>query len=88
MSSSVVTGDTLVVQVENDGESYTLDLNKPTASTAGGSTAEGRQLDLACAPEIGLVALQSKTGIDASVPGRLQRWSYEDGAPPFPPAPC
>ena len=85
-SSPVVTGDTLVVQVENDSESYTLGLNKTNGLNRW-------RLDRPKAAnwtspvllKSGLVALQSKTGIDAiRTEDGSNAWSYEDGASTIP----
>ena len=85
-SSPVVTGDTLVVQVENDSESYTLGLNKTNGLNRW-------RLDRPKAAnwtspvllKSGLVALQSKTGIDAvRTQDGSNAWSYEDGASTIP----
>ena len=84
-SSPVVTGDTLVVQVENDSESYTLGLNKTNGLNRW-------RLDRPKAAnwtspvllKSGLVALQSKTGIDAVRTQDGSNGSYEDGASTIP----
>ena len=85
-SSPVVTGNTLVVQVENDSESYTLGLNKQTGINRW-------RLDRPKAanwtsPVLlreGLVALQSKEGIDAvRAKDGSKAWDYDDGASTIP----
>jgi hypothetical protein len=85
-SSPVVTGNTLVVQVENDSESYTLGLDKNTGINRW-------RLDRPKAanwtsPLIiteGLVALQSKEGIDAvHAKDGSKAWDYNDGASTIP----
>jgi len=85
-SSPVVSGDVLVVQVENDSESYALGLNKKSGINLW-------RLDRPKAanwtsPVVlnnGLVALQSKQGIDAirSTDGS-KAWSYDGGASTIP----
>jgi outer membrane protein assembly factor BamB len=85
-SSPVVTGNTLVVQVENDSESYTLGLDKRTGINRW-------RLDRPKAanwtsPLIiseGLIALQSKEGIDAvRAKDGSKAWSYDEGASTIP----
>jgi len=85
-SSPVVTGNTLVVQVENDSESYTLGLNKNTGINRwrlDRPKAANWTSPLIIAE--GLVALQSKEGIDAvrAMDGS-KAWSYDDGASTIP----
>jgi outer membrane protein assembly factor BamB len=85
-SSPVVSGNVLVVQVENDSESYVLGLNKKSGINLW-------RLDRPKAanwtsPVVlpsGLVALQSKQGIDAirSTDGS-KVWSYDGGASTIP----
>jgi len=82
----VVSGNVLVVQVENDSESYTLGLNKKSGINLW-------RLDRPKAANwtspvllnSGLVALQSKQGIDAirSTDGS-KAWSYDGGASTIP----
>ena len=85
-SSPVVTGNTLAVQVENDSESYTLGLDKRTGINRW-------RLDRPKAanwtsPLIiseGLIALQSKEGIDAiRTKDGSKAWSYDEGASTIP----
>ena len=85
-SSPVVTGNTLAVQVENDSESYTLGLDKRTGINRW-------RLDRPKAanwtsPLIiseGLIALQSKEGIDAiRAKDGSKAWSYDEGASTIP----
>jgi len=85
-SSPVVSGGTLVVQVENDSESYTLGLAK-------GSGINRWRLDRPKAanwtsPVVlrnGLVALQSSKGVHAVRAGDgTKAWSYDDGASTIP----
>ena len=85
-SSPVVSGNVLVVQVENDSESYTLGINKNSGVNLW-------RLDRPKAanwtsPVVlpnGLVALQSKQGVDAirSTDGS-KAWSYDGGASTIP----
>ena len=85
-SSPVVSGNVLVVQMENDSESYTLGLNKKNGVNLW-------RLDRPKAanwtsPVVlpsGLVALQSKKGVDAirSTDGS-KVWSYDGGASTIP----
>ncbi len=85
-SSPVLAGGTLVVQVENDSESYTLGLHKRTGVNlwklnrpkAANWTSPVRIND-------GLIALQSKTGVDAiRAEDGAKAWSYDGGASTIP----
>jgi outer membrane protein assembly factor BamB len=85
-SSPVVVGGVLIVQVENDSESYTLGLDKKTGVNLW-------RLDRPKAANWssplplpgGLVALQSKNGINAiRVADGSKAWSYDDGASTIP----
>ena len=85
-SSPVLVGGTLVVQVENDSESYTLGLHKTTGINlwklnrpkAANWTSPVRIND-------NLVALQSKTGVDAiRADDGSKAWSYDGGASTIP----
>ena len=85
-SSPMVSGNVVVVQVENDSESYTLGLNKNSGVNLW-------RLDRPKAANwtspvllrSGLVALQSKKGVDAirSTDGS-KAWSYDGGASTIP----
>ena len=85
-SSPLLIGRAVVVQVENDSESYTLALNKRTGVNlwklnrpkAANWTSPVRLTNT-------LIALQSKNGIDAiRVADGTKAWSYEGGASTIP----
>ena len=85
-SSPVVSGNTLVVQVENDSESYTLGLEKSAGINRwrlDRPKAANWTSPLLLAN--GLVALQSKDGIDAiHAKDGSKAWSYDNGASTIP----
>ena len=85
-SSPVVSGNTLIVQVENDSESYTLGLEKSTGINRwrlDRPKAANWTSPLLLAN--GLVALQSKEGIDAvRAKDGSKAWGYDDGASTIP----
>ena len=85
-SSPVVTGNTLVVQVENDSESYTLGLDKRTGINRW--SLDRPKAANWTSPLIiyeGLIALQSKEGIDAvRAKDGSKAWSYDEGASTIP----
>ena len=85
-SSPLVTANTLVVQVENDSESYTLGLDKHTGINRW-------RLDRPKAANWtspillrkGLIGLQSKNGIDAiHTKDGSKAWEYDEGASTIP----
>lgn len=85
-SSPLLIGSAIIVQVENDSESYTLALNKRTGVNlwkldrpkAANWTSPVRLTNT-------LIALQSKNGIDAiRAADGTKAWSYDDGASTIP----
>ncbi len=81
-SSLLVTGDTVIVPVENDSESYSLGLDAATGATRwklDRPKAANWTSPVILAP--GLVALQSKTGVEAiRAADGSTAWSYAEGA--------
>jgi len=85
-SSPVVSGNALVVQVENDSESYTLGLNKKSGINLWRlDRPKAANWTSPVVLSSGLVALQSKQGVDAirSIDG-TKVWSYDGGASTIP----
>ena len=85
-SSPVVVGGVLIAQVENDSESYTLGLNKKTGVNLWRLNRPKAANWTSPLPlPGGLVALQSRTGINAiRVADGTKAWSYDDGASTIP----
>ena len=85
-SSPVVVGGVLVAQVENDSESYTLGLDKKTGVNLWRLNRPKAANWTSPLPlPGGLVALQSRTGINAiRVADGTKAWSYDDGASTIP----
>jgi len=81
-SSLVVSGDTLVVPVENDSESYTLGIDAATGVNRWRlDRPKGANWTSPVVLAPGLVALQSKTGVDAiRTADGSTAWSYAEGA--------
>ena len=81
-SSLLVTGDTVIVPVENDSESYSLGLDAATGLTRwklDRPKAANWTSPVLLAP--GVVALQSKTGVEAiRAADGSTAWSYSEGA--------
>jgi len=81
-SSLLVTADTVIVPVENDSESYSLGIDAATGANRWRlDRPKGANWTSPVILEPGLVALQSKKGIDAvrAVDGSTA-WSYTEGA--------
>ena len=85
-SSPVVVGGVLVAQVENDSESYTLGLDKKTGVNLWRlNRPKAANWTSPLALPGGLVALQSRTGLNAiRVADGTKAWSYDDGASTIP----
>ncbi|MFZ4731405.1 MAG: PQQ-binding-like beta-propeller repeat protein [Pirellulales bacterium] len=81
-SSPLVTGDVLVVPVENDSESYTIGLDVATGANRWRlDRPKGANWTSPVMLADGLVALQSKTGIDAiRTADGSTAWRTSDGA--------
>jgi len=81
-SSPLVAGDVLVVPVENDSESYTIGLDVVTGANRWRlDRPKGANWTSPVVLAPGLVALQSKTGVDAiRVADGSTAWRYADGA--------
>ena len=81
-SSLLVTGDTVIVPVENDSESYSLGLDAATGDTRWKlDRPKGANWTSPVILAPGLVALQSKTGVDAiRASDGATAWTYADGA--------
>ncbi|MBM79465.1 MAG: pyrrolo-quinoline quinone [Planctomycetaceae bacterium] len=89
-SSPIVIGDTLVVQVENDAESFATGVDVATGKARWKRTRTKRAnwtspVALGDSPETALALLQSSAGIEAVVPktGEVV-WTYENGASTIP----
>lgn len=81
-SSLVVAGDTVIVPVENDSESYTIGLDAATGANRWRlDRPKGANWTSPVVLAPGLVALQSKTGVDAiRAADGSTAWSYDEGA--------
>lgn len=81
-SSLLVTGDTVIVPVENDSESYSLGIDAATGVNRWRlDRPKGANWTSPVILEPGLVALQSKKGIDAiRAADGSTAWSYAEGA--------
>ena len=85
-SSPVVVDGVLIAQVENDSESYTLGLDKKTGVNLWRlNRPKAANWTSPLALPGGLVALQSRTGLNAiRVADGTKAWSYDDGASTIP----
>lgn len=81
-SSLLVTGDTVIVPVENDSESYSLGVDAATGVNRWRlDRPKGANWTSPVILAPGLVALQSKTGVDAiRAADGSTAWSYTEGA--------
>ena len=81
-SSLLVSGDTVIVPVENDSESYTLGVDAATGVNRWKlDRPKGANWTSPVILAPGIVALQSKTGVDAvRASDGSTLWSYADGA--------
>ena len=81
-SSLLVTADTVIVPVENDSESYSLGIDAATGANRWRlDRPKGANWTSPVILEPGLVALQSKKGIDAiRAADGSTAWSYTEGA--------
>lgn len=81
-SSLLVSGDTVIVPVENDSESYSLGIDAATGENRWRlDRPKGANWTSPVIIAPGLVALQSKTGVDAiRVADGTTAWSYAEGA--------
>jgi outer membrane protein assembly factor BamB len=81
-SSLLVTGDTVIVPVENDSESYSLGIDAATGENRWRlDRPKGANWTSPVILKPGLVALQSKKGIDAiHAADGSTAWSYTEGA--------
>ncbi|MFM8283241.1 MAG: PQQ-binding-like beta-propeller repeat protein [Planctomycetaceae bacterium] len=81
-SSPLVVGDVVVVPMENDSESYTLGLDATTGANRWRlDRPKGANWTSPVDLGGGLVALQSKTGVDAvAIADGTTAWRYTDGA--------
>lgn len=81
-SSLLVSGDTVIVPVENDSESYTLGVDAATGVNRWKlDRPKGANWTSPVILAPGIVALQSKTGVDAvRVSDGSTLWSYAEGA--------
>jgi outer membrane protein assembly factor BamB len=81
-SSLLVTADTVIVPVENDSESYSLGIDAATGENRWRlDRPKGANWTSPVILEPGLVALQSKKGIDAiRAADGSTAWSYTEGA--------